>query len=144
MSLEIINLNFQLLIAYLLRCYDDIRENLDCDKNSENFSSEIDAVISYIYENLAEDMSLDELARIAGFEKNYFLRKLKKRTKQTPMNFIKEKRIEKAKELLLYSDMNISQIAIATGFKTIHYFSKVFYETTGARPLNYRNENKII
>lgn len=140
MSEEIIKLNFQLLIVYLLRCHDDIQENLNCDKSSENFSSEIDMVISYIYENLAEDMSLDDLAGIAGFEKNYFLRKFKKRTKQTPMAFIRDKRIEKAKELLLYSDMNISQIAIVAGFKTIHYFSKVFYENTGVRPLNYRNE----
>jgi len=140
---KIINLNFELLITYLLRCYEDSRKKSNFDKNSKEFSSELDAVISYIYENLSEDISLDELAKIAGFEKNYFLRKFKKRTKQTPMNFIKDKRIEKAKELLVYSDMNISQIAVATGFKTIHYFSKVFYEDTGVRPLNYRNENSI-
>ena len=143
MSSEIINLNFQLLIVFLLRCYDDLLKNLDCNKNAESFSSEIDTVISYMDENLSENINLDELAQVAGFEKNYFLRKFKKITRQTPMNFLKDKRLEKAKELLLYSDMNTSQIAIVTGFKTVHYFSKVFYETTGTRPLNYRNENKI-
>ena len=78
--------------------------------------------------------------KICGkFESFLVCRKFKKTTQYTPMSYIKEKRLEKAKELLHRSDMNISQIALASGFKTVHYFSKVFYESTGIRPSDYRN-----
>lgn len=142
-SSEIIKLYFQLFLTYLLRSHESIQEGQLQDNSNEIFSHEMDKAMAYIYENLNEEISLEKLADIAGYEKNYFLRKFKARTKQTPMSFIKNKRIEKAKELLCYSDMNITQIATATGFKSIHYFSNVFFECTGIRPINYRNEKSI-
>ena len=135
---EIVNMNFRLIITYLYREYQNFYEIVTDDGTEKNVS-EINKVLDYIFENLTEDISLEVLADIAGFEKNYFLRKFKKTTQYTPMSYIKEKRLEKAKELLHRSDMNISQIALASGFKTVHYFSKVFYESTGIRPSDYRN-----
>ncbi|MBQ6999176.1 MAG: helix-turn-helix domain-containing protein [Clostridia bacterium] len=135
---EIVSANLELMLTYLLRANKNLRTKASDDIGKS--SPEIDKVLIYIHENLAEDISLDTLAEIAGFEKNYFLRKFKKITQCTPMKFIRESRIEKAKELLCYSDMNVSQIAIATGFKTVHYFSRAFFESTGIRPSNYRNE----
>ncbi len=143
LSSKIINLNFQLLFNYLLRYCENPSFSEASDIERKFFSPEIDSVINYILENLADDLSLDILAKVAGFEKNYFLRKFRRETCRTPMNFIREKRIKKAKELLRFSDMNISQVALAVGFQSIHYFSKVFYESTGVRPLNYKNENGI-
>ena len=62
---------------------------------------------------------------------------------QTPMEFIRCKRIETAKDLLLFSDMNITQIAYSTGFKSIHHFSNTFFKYTGIRPNQFKNaENK--
>lgn len=137
-----ISFNFQLLMLYLLRCHEKFVGS-SVPENDKKFSPEIKKVINYIYENLTEDISLEELAEIAGFEKNYFLRKFKKQTNSTPVRFIRDTRLEKAGDLLRYSDMNISQIALATGFKSIHYFSKVFFECMGIRPIDYRNKGKI-
>ncbi|MBE7026889.1 MAG: helix-turn-helix domain-containing protein [Ruminococcaceae bacterium] len=137
-----ISYNFQLLMLHLLRCNERFVES-SIHESDKKFSPEIKKVINYIYENLTEDISLEKLADIAGFEKNYFLRKFKKQTNTTPMSFIRDARLEKAGDLLRYSDMNISQIAIATGFKGIHYFSKVFFEHIGIRPIDYRNKGKL-
>lgn len=137
LSSEIVDLNFRLFLTYLLRCHVNLQENLI---HGGNNNPEMKKVIDYICNNLGEDLSLENLANIAGYEKNYFLRRFKEIYKQTPISFVRNKRIETAKELLRYSDMNIAQIAAATGFNSIHYFSKIFFEYTGIRPTNYRDE----
>ena len=137
LSSEIVDLNFQLFLTYLLRCHGNLQEK---SIHGSNNHPEMNKVIDYINNNLGENISLEILANIAGYEKNYFLRRFKEIYKQTPINFVRNKRIEEAKELLRYSDMNIAQIATATGFKSIHYFSKIFFECTGIRPINYRDE----
>lgn len=141
---EVSEYQFRLLLTYLMRCFQDSQNNIVIEETVQSCSPEIHKVLSFINENLGEEISLEKLADIAGFEKNYFLRKFKRLTHQTPMMFLKEARIEKAKELLCYSDMNISQIAVATGFQTIHYFSNTFLKSTGMRPLEYREENGVM
>lgn len=137
LSSDIIRMQFRLFLTYLLRSCEQVQT--DSGHSTENLSPEIEKVTRYITENLSEDISLETLADIAGFEKNYFLRKFKKQLKCTPIVFIRNKRIEKAKELLRYSDMNITQIALSMGFKSVHYFSKVFYEDTHIRPSEYKS-----
>ena len=143
LSDEVISHKFQLMLTYLFRCYRDyINESAGGD-GLKNCPSEIDKTIRYINENYGEKISLEELADVAGFEKNYFLRKFKKTKKCTPMAFLRKIRIEKAKELLCFSDMSVSQIAYMTGFETVHHFSNVFLKNTGTRPREYREANKL-
>lgn len=137
---EIISFRFQLMLTYLLRCHQMSQNQPDLENYSDHYPPEIKRVLNYIDENLEKDISLEVLANIACFEKNYFLRKFKKATNRTPKAFLSEARIKKAKELLHCSDMNISQIADATGFKTVHYFSNVFLKFTGKRPIEYREK----
>ena len=141
LSAKVISLNFQLLLTYLQR----FGENMDGTEESDRkkLSPEIEKAVNYICEHLTEELNLEMLANIVGFEKNYFLRKFKKQTNRTPIEYIREKRLEKAKELLRYSDMNISQVALATGFKSVHYFSKVFLKHIGKGPMSYKDANKI-
>ena len=141
LSAKVISLNFQLLLTYLQR----FGENMDSTEESDRkkLSPEIEKAVNYICEHLTEELNLEMLSGIVGFEKNYFLRKFKKQTNRTPIEYIREKRLEKAKGLLRYSDMNISQVALATGFKSVHYFSKVFLKCIGKGPMSYKDENKI-
>ena len=101
---------------------------------SHSDSSIIDTVIRYIYDNIDKNLSLSELAKVAALEKTYFMKKFKKQTNQTPMNYIRRVRMEQAKDLLLYSDMNITQVALSVGFNSIHHFSNVFQKHFGLRP----------
>lgn len=136
---DVVSVNFELLMLHLLRCTPEDFNAQEYDIRKKENSPEIDKAVEFIDNNLSEEISLTALAEVAGFEKNYFSRKFKKQINRTPMAFIQDKRIERAKELLIYSDMNISQIALATGFKTVHYFSNMFLKHTGKRPLEYRN-----
>lgn len=135
LSSDVTSLHFQLLMTYLLRCCEN---NKNETAKKKSVYPEIERVIDYVLNNLAEELPLEKLAEVAGFEKNYFLRKFKKQTGYTPIAFILNRRLEKAKELLRFSDMNITQIAEATGFKSVHYFSKVFFDNVHVRPSDYR------
>ena len=143
LSDEVISHKFQLMLTYLFRCHRDYQTESEDDVFSKNCPPEIDKVIGCIREKYGEKLTLEQLSEIAGFEKNYFLRKFKKTKKCTPMAYLRKIRIEKAKELLCFSDMSVSQIAYMTGFETVHHFSNVFLKNTGTRPKEYREANKL-
>ena len=138
---EIMACEFQLFLTYLLRC-NELSGKVCEKKNTESTGSMgIDRAIVFINKNLKSDINLLTLAKEANLEKNYFVRKFKEKTGKTPMIYVRDRRIEEAKQLLRLSDMNVTQIAYETGFKTIHYFSKTFFDSTGKRPVDYRKEN---
>ena len=58
--------------------------------------------------------------------------------KLTPMHQIIKLRIDKSRELLKYEELNILEIAYATGFKSLSNFYKYFKEKTGQTPNEYR------
>jgi len=96
-------------------------------------------VLTYIDDHFSEDISLETLAATAHSEKSYFLKKFKHEVGMTPMNYLRHIRIDKAKKLLLHSDMNITQIAASVGFQSIHHFSSVFKKTVGVSPSEFNN-----
>ena len=55
----------------------------------------------------------------------------------TPNAYINQRKIAKAKELMLYSEMNVSEIAESLGFQSIHYFSRLFKKVAGIAPTEY-------
>ena len=137
---DIISCEFQVLLTTLLRCSEMHAADLNQNIGGHSVDRAIEHVKDFVKENLAGDICLKQLADVAQFEKNYFVRKFKEQTGKTPMIYVRDKRIQQAMQLLTYSDMNITQIANATGFKTVHYFSKTFFDCTGQRPLDYRKE----
>ena len=58
------------------------------------------------------------------------------------MDYLRTLRINKAKKLLVNSDMNITQISNAVGFQTIHHFTAVFKKIVGKTPTEYKAEKK--
>jgi AraC-like DNA-binding protein len=65
-------------------------------------------------------------------------RKLKALTGKTPSLFIRSIRLEKSKELLSSTDMTVSEVAYAVGFKDPSYFSRVFLKEYKKSPRDYR------
>ncbi len=99
-------------------------------------------VLDYIEKHLYEEISLDDLAEIAHFEKTYLITKFKEIWGLSPIKYVNTMRIERAKSLLLHSDKSITEIAYETGFGSIHYFSRYFKDTVGLTPNEYRDKNK--
>lgn len=95
-------------------------------------------VIDYIETNLTEDMSLAGLADVAGLSRNHFADAFRESTGTPAYRYLIERRIERAKALLLASDRPIAEIALAVGFATHSHFTFNFRKVMGTTPSRFR------
>ena len=94
--------------------------------------------LQYMSENLGQTITLTELADTVHLEKVYFAKKFKKVMGLAPMEYLRNARIEQAKEWMAVTDKSITQIAEELGFQTLQHFSAVFLKATGLSPRKYR------
>ncbi len=93
----------------------------------------------YIERNFAKKkLSIDEICRDLFISPSYLSRLLKHHLGKTFVDALTDFRVEKAKQLISASDMNIYAVADAVGFSDPHYFSTVFKKVTGVTPSEYR------
>lgn len=94
-------------------------------------------VLRYIEEHYSEDISLEDLASIAGMNPKYFCRFFKQITQKTPINYLNYYRIECAREQLSTTDCTITEAAFQCGFNDVSYFTKMFRRQMGMTPMQY-------
>jgi AraC-like DNA-binding protein len=111
------------------------------DKSSVIPSVILDA-ISFIQINISSVLKVGQLADRANLNTDYFSRLFHRFTGKSPINFILEKRIERAQYLIIATDHQYGDIAQLTGFENSQYFSRIFKRKTGLTPGEYRMQNK--
>lgn len=89
-------------------------------------------------EHFFYNLSLDEFARLCGKSLSSFKRDFKKLYKTSPRRWLTSKRLEYAKQLLLRSNDNIQEICYDIGFENDSHFNRIFKETYGLTPLQFR------
>lgn len=77
---------------------------------------------------------LDELVKISGYSKVTLIRSCRKSTGDTPINRMRKIRMEEAKSLLNFADLNVTQVAEYLGYTRIHEFSREFSRYYGEPP----------
>ena len=92
----------------------------------------------FVDANLADPITLADLAQRAGLSEHHFAHAFRASTGTTPRVFLESRRIERAKHLLRQPSPELAQIAIDTGFKTQSRFTTVFRRATGFTPAVYR------
>ncbi len=95
-------------------------------------------VTDYIVDNLTEQITLAQLADIAGLSVFHFCRAFKKSTGAAPYKFQTARRIEKARLLLETTDFTITDIAPMVGYETPQAFARMFRQVVGQTPTAYR------
>lgn len=95
-------------------------------------------LIAYIHEHFAEELSLEQLARIAALSKNYLSALFSKTMKISLGDYIEQVRINHARLLLQTTDDSILEIALASGFHSSPYFNRVFKKIMNMTPGQYR------
>jgi two-component system response regulator YesN len=105
------------------------------------FSLPISKALKYVQENFTQSISLGDVAGHAGVSKSYLSRVFPEYTGEHFSNYLQRLRIERAKELLRYTDDCIYEIAAKIGFWNSRYFSTVFHDMTGMTPADYRRAN---
>jgi len=91
--------------------------------------------------HLFSNLKLEQLAKISNLSLSSFKREFKKEFNDSPTNYINNKRLEKAKELLTVSDLPISEIAYEIGFQDSLYFTRLFKKKIGLPPTAYRTKH---
>ncbi|MDE5931586.1 MAG: response regulator [Lachnospiraceae bacterium] len=95
--------------------------------------------LEYIEDNyMRESLSLNEIAAAQEVSPNYFSAMFSQEMQMTFVEYVTQKRMEKAKGLLRETEMRSNEIALAVGYKNPHYFSFVFKKTQGCTPREYR------
>ncbi len=97
----------------------------------------LNPVIEYIAENYTQKIKNDTLADISGFSTVYFRKLFKEVYGISPIEYIKNLKIKKAKEMLHSDYGNISDIALSLGYQNIYDFSRDFKKHTGISPSKY-------
>jgi AraC family transcriptional regulator len=96
------------------------------------------AVLGYIDERLAEQVSLATLAGLARLSTYHFSRVFKQSFGMPPHRFHSHRRIERAKTLLINPEMSVTQIGMTLGFSSASSFTTTFRKMTGMTPSDFR------
>ena len=106
--------------------------------NAQRENPAILSIKQYIHSNLAEKISLPELASSVGYSPNYCASLFKKHTGFSIIEYLVNERVEEAKRLMNEDIFSLQQIAEAVGFEDYNYFSRTFKKTCGYSPTDYK------
>lgn len=117
-------------------------KNTSITSSSNNYKVErIKLVLDYIYKNYRNKIYIDDLAKQANMNTQYFCRFFKSITGKSPILYINHYRIEKAAKLLQTKDYTVMDICFNVGFDNFSYFIKKFKEFKNCTPSEYRKMN---
>ncbi len=97
-------------------------------------------ILDYINNHYAEDITLSSIAAAVHANSYYIAHLFKRVTNYSPLNYVIRRRIGEAQSLLIYTKMDITEIAAAVGYPDPNYFSRVFKKITSMPPRRYRQE----
>lgn len=129
--------SFTHLVIKLSRLYAD-----DQDMNQDNVVA-IAKSIAYIESNFSEPITLDALSVISSLSTRHFCRIFKAIYHTTPMAYVQHLRLQLACSLLKSTKLNITEISLKSGFKSLSYFNRKFKEVYQMTPKQYQSENVL-
>ena len=108
--------------------------------SKKKYSELLEDAKAFIDENYKHDeMSLNTVAAQVNISPSYFSTIFSSEMGQTFVEYLTHVRLEKAKELLMCSNMRTAEIGYEVGYKDSHYFSYIFKKVVGCSPKEYRN-----
>lgn len=96
--------------------------------------------LKFIEENYMHDISSVDIAENVGISSDYITKQFKKELEITPLDYLRRYRIAKAIELIKTTDMSISDVSVTCGFNDLSLFSRVFKQTFGLTPRDFKKE----
>src|SRR5699024_4245718 len=122
---------------YVQTCLDGTKQQL---KN--NYHKDVLHACYYVSNNIDKKLSLDEVAEHLYLNASYFSRLFKKELNITFVEYVKQRKVERAKELLEITNDSVGSVCEQLGYDNQSYFIKVFKKIVGCTPLEFRS-NKM-
>jgi AraC family transcriptional activator of pobA len=129
--------HFSLKLDLLLQCalieIDRVYQKATGSDNEEKFIQ----TVKYIQQYYSEQLNLTQLANMSGYSYDHFRHLFLDYMGVTPMSYIIQLRLEKAKEMLVRKIANMTQISLECGFSSLSHFSSTFKKRIGKSPREY-------
>lgn len=97
-------------------------------------------VVEYLRQHAFESIAMDDLAKSIPMARRSLERRFKQAFNRSPLDEIRRLRVDRARKLLIETDMPMQLIAEACGYATYNYLTHVFKQNTGINPSQYRNQ----
>ena len=112
---------------------------LDCDDEKiSEYSEKFGIVMKYIDSNYMNDITLEELAYVAGYSKYHFSRIFKQYNSVSYLQYINARRTKAAELLLLEPGIPITEVAMRSGFRSLTTFNRIFKEVKHCTPSDFK------
>ena len=111
-------------------------------RDQEDSRGTLERTKAFMDEHYAEELTLIQLAAMAGVSRNYFVDLFKKKYGVSPMDYITGQRMNRAKRLMASSALRLREIARQVGYQDEFYFSRKFKKETGVTPTLYMKSRK--
>lgn len=111
---------------------------VDANTKIDSTKDTIRKSITFIDQHLKNELTLKDVASHVHLNPSYFSVLFKEQLKLTFSEYVTRRRVQRAKELMITTNLSINEIAEEVGYKTAKYFIKVFKENEGVTPSVYR------
>lgn len=121
--------------------------NIDVLRNENRTNDEIPFIlkqtIQYVNDNITEKITISDLTKLTRWKSQHFQKLFKEYVGMPPYKYIVDRKIEKAKVMLIETSMPIIQISYDLGFKSHSNFCAIFKKLHDETPENYRKWNEV-
>jgi len=128
----------QLILVTLLNYYSSYIETKEVFNRKQAAHQRLRPLFQYMDENYNKRITVSDAARICAMSSSHFMYFFKKVTGQSFLAYLTQFRIAKSQELLISTDMSISEICLGLAFCNQSYFGMIFRKLVGSTPLAYR------
>lgn len=111
---------------------------------NQGYIKKFQDVVTYIDTHYNEDLNLEKIAYSIGFSKYHFSRLFKQYTNYTFCDYLNYRRVKVSEELLCDTELPITEVALQSGFSSISTFNRLFKQSKGCTPTEYRNLRTIV
>jgi len=131
--------NINLMFSYIMR--NNLTSNSTLHSESRDFCIKVS---KYLKDHYKEKLTSSTIAEELNFHQGYFCRIFKKNFSVCFSDYLNMYRLEKAKSLLLKSELSVTDIAYEVGYESPSYFTKIFRIQNGVSPRKFRELNSIV
>jgi two-component system response regulator YesN len=120
----------------------ELEERLQEQDETQSFHSSIREAVVYLQEHYMDEITLEVMSELVHVSPAYFSRLFQKETSKTFTGYLTNLRLNQAKYLLLHTELPVYDIAERVGYRNTRYFLKLFKETVGFTPTEYRGQEE--
>jgi len=130
----------QMLVVHLLTHY--LTTDITVKQYTQRLTrQQMKRVTEYILAHLVQPLSLETLAQQVGYSSYHFAQLFRETMGVTPHQFVLSQRLERARHLLVQTDLPLSQVTLEVGFQSQSHFTQAFKSHLGVTPRQYRQHS---